>query len=180
MKLSLSFALTAVMIAARFSVAAALPGEPFAAVKARAQHSPFTVKCTISEMSGTPFCSQTGHYLGAQFNRNFSDDGGNVTYQEMIWYNLEGFRFLTRTDPRVRGLLAAIYDAALAQDFLDAKIVASVPVYQSTKRARFLRGKRFGYVAGGDGGFTLTIFRAADLDKEIQNARRCATVECGD
>ena len=115
-----------------------------------------------------------------KFTYNFSDDVGHVDYQESLRYDAPGFSFVAQSDARVRALLAAVYDDRVAQDFISAKRVATVPVYQSKARATFLRGKRFGYATGAVGTNDLTLFRVSDLDHEIANAKKCATMECGD
>jgi len=180
MKLFSAVLLGAMLLASTFSPVHALPGDTFSSVKAHVTSKGFTFRCLISELSGAPFCTVMGKVGGRKFIYNFSDDSAHVTYEETVRYDAPGFSFLSQQDQRVRSLLAAIYDDAVAQDFSSAKQVAQVPLYQRKAHATFLRGKRFGYVTGRDGSKVVTLFPARDLAQEIAGAKKCATMECGD
>ena len=180
MKMLISALSGAVLLLGCLCAASALPGQQFAAVKAQVARKAFAMRCPIGDMSGAPICTVTGRIDGRKFIYHFSDDVGHLDYQESLRYDAPGFSFLVQSDPRLRALLAAVYDDGVAQDFISAKRVATVPVYQSKTHATFLRGKRFGYVTGAIGTNDLTLFRVRDLDHEIANAKKCATMECGD
>ncbi|MDP9110034.1 MAG: hypothetical protein M3M96_00160, partial [Candidatus Eremiobacteraeota bacterium] len=153
----------------------------FSDAKATARAKGFRLHCGIGELSGAPFCTASGKYRGAEFDYTFHDDEGHVDYSEAIWYDAGGFRFLAKGDPRVRGLIDAVFNDAVAQDFLQAKAVATAGEYQLPKsHITFLRGRKYGYATGEGGGFTMTLYRLNDLNREIANAKRCATMECGD
>jgi|GEM_PF-6213030 len=171
----------ALLLASPFALACALPGDRFSDTKAAARAKGFKPQCTISEMSGAPFCTVSGKYEGGDFTYTFHDDAEHIGYSERIWYNVTSFRFLARHDPRVRGLIAAVYNDAVAQDFLRAKAVATAGEYQLPEsHITFRRGRKYGYATGEGGGFTITLYRISDLNREIAAAKKCATMECGD
>ncbi|MFN2527355.1 MAG: hypothetical protein ABR584_01390 [Candidatus Baltobacteraceae bacterium] len=181
MKVVVALTCGAFLFASTLAFACALPGDRFSDTKSAVRSKGLRLHCVIGEMSGTPFCTAFGKYRGAQFNYSFHDDLGHVNYSEEVWYNSSGFRFLAKNDPRVRGLLERIYNDSVAQDFLRAKAIAVVEEFDLPKsHMTFLRGQKYGYATGDGGGFTLTVYRAGDLAHIIANARRCATMECGD
>ncbi len=158
-------------------IALALPGERVSAVVASAQRKPFTIAKLISEISGMAMYNATTPYAGANVLYHIEDTANHLSFQELVRYDAPNFVFVHRSDGRVRKTIALVYDDAVAQDYLNARVVATIGVYRNTPKSKFFRGARFAYRAFGD---KLTLFALKYLAAQIESARRCATMECGD
>ena len=141
------------------------------------KHKGFAVTSNISELGGNRVYQAYAKYHGAKAGFFFQAALGGRSYAEIVDYAAPGFSFLRRSDARARGVLALVYDAAVASDFKNAALVDRAGVFQSKQKIAFLRGRRLGYAVSGS---QLTVYALKDLAHEIANAKACATRECGD
>ena len=167
----------AVLCVALAAPAAALPGDSAATVAAAMKHKGFTVTSNISELGGNRVYQAYTTYRGFKTGFFFQAALGGRSYAEILNYDAPGFLFLRRGDARGAGVLALVYDASVASDFRNARLVDRAGVFQSKQKISFLRGRRLGYAASGS---QLTVFALKNLANEIANAKACATHECGD
>ncbi|PZR59704.1 MAG: hypothetical protein DLM50_00940 [Candidatus Meridianibacter frigidus] len=70
-----------------------------------------------------------------------------------------------------------LYDLPVARDFAEARLTATIPVFQEPVPSRYYRGRRFGYVAR-PGQFEL--WAVSGFNQVMRDARACAHVSCGD
>lgn len=177
MKISAATALCCVAAASVYGMAQALPGQKVSTVVAAIHAKPFTTKKIISEMSGMPMYNATKPYKGGRIFYHIEDMTDHISFHETVTYDAPGFSFNNKSDPRVHAVLALVYDGAIADDYVHAKAVAVVPVYQSKLKTTFFKGARYAYAGGSDG---ITLYALKDLAEQIKEAKQCAKTDCGD
>jgi hypothetical protein len=159
-------------------VAQALPGQRVSAVVAAVQRKPFFKTETVhNEMSRMPMFNATTHFAGKTVFYHIEDTKDHISSHEFLRYDAPDFAFLKRNDPRVTKIIGMVYDDAVARDFLDAHVVATVGIFGSKLKSTFLHGAHFAYSTSGDG---LTLFALKDLAAQITLGKQCAKMECGD